>query len=145
MSVAVDQLQGKEVELVKGKEFWVSSKFYMARATLHYLLFERFLHKLFSSKVKYLYSIVLLKSFLANAVNLLWKQKMHCLSIFEALSILRREEPEAFESMFGYSAVEQEFVQQIDEGNYLRSYIRYLTLAAEVENTEDESLQKLRY
>ena len=86
MPVAVDQLQGKEVELVKGKEFWVSSKFYMARATLHYLLFERFPHKLFSSKVKYLYSIVLLKSFLANAVNLLWKQKMHCLSIFEPFS-----------------------------------------------------------
>ena len=62
----------------------------------------------------------------------------------EALSILRRDEPEVFQSMFGYSAVEQEFVQQIEEGDFLRSYIRYLTLAAEVENTEDESLQKLR-
>ena len=83
MSVAVDQLQGKEVELVKGKEFWVSSKFYMARATLHYLLFERFLHKLFSSKVKYLYSIVLLKSFLANVVNLLWNRVSHITPFFK--------------------------------------------------------------
>ena len=56
----------------------------MALATLesgiHYLLFARFPHKLVSLKVKYLYFIMLLKSFLANAVNLLWRQKMHCLS-----------------------------------------------------------------
>ena len=67
----------------------------MALATLesgiHYLLFARFPHKLFSAKVKDSYFIMLLKSFLANAVNLLWKQKMHCLSIFEAPSQILSE------------------------------------------------------
>ena len=64
-----------------------------------------------------------------------------------ALAILKKECPkQEFESMFGNSSdgSEETFVADSNEANELRALIRYLTLNSELQNIDDEAMQKLR-
>ena len=54
----------------------------------------------------------------------------------EALDILHRENPNDFSGFYGPNCAQ--------ETSKLRGYIRYLTLVSEIDNSDDEDLQKLR-
>ena len=64
-----------------------------------------------------------------------------------ALAILKKECPkQEFESMFGDSSdgSQETFLADTDEANEMRALIRYLTLNSELQNIDDEAMQKLR-